>query len=496
MESVPRLDSVQRILTDPQVARYLETHQGAADAITGAAKVLASEADAIPALRKLLPALGNKVVRVFFSYKKKDEYAAKKIVDLLRVHSAGKLRIKYQADFTKEISGKKWRDEIHSTIAEADWFILLLPDPADDWDWCLFETGLFEAQRKSGDRLICLYHPDTRVPNQIEDYHAVRAAIPDVEEFLRMVYVSDNPVPGMRAINPDLKDHISTVAEQIVAAIRPPRKPLTRKIFEPWLELKLDDAIDLQTRDDLDRAIIVDANKEALDLFEYIDAPDTFGELRSGLPNSQEDNRWREELFHVVRRIANGRTFQPIQAVFQTKAGKMFRPVACAIDRLGDAKGPIQTFHVTFTEEVAAVDHSKMPPSLSALATVLRFAFRFRWEVLEKFAGTSMTEADVECLDSAFKRLQVEWQSRGGGDQATVEGLFPEGNARDRIKMIYKEWAAIRNPDGTGELDVAIETKDLKGIQASLKRVIPLNQEFLEMATDVFSKLIHQGSHA
>jgi hypothetical protein len=491
MENVPRLDAVQRILTDPKIAQHLETHQGAADAITGAAKALEREPDAIAAVRKLLPALDEKVVRVFFSYKKKDELAAKEIVRLLRKHSAMRLRIKYQADFTREISGRRWRDEIHSSIAEADWFVLLLPDPADDWDWCLFETGLFEAQRTSADRLICLYHPDMRVPNQIEDYHAVRAAIPDVEEFLKMVFMADNPVPGMPAINPDLTDEIPILAKQIVDQIRPPRKSLSRETFEPWVELKLD-SNELNTRDDLDRAIIVDANEEALSLFEYRDAPSTWGELLSGLPDEQKDDRWRDEFFDVVQRIKKGKTFQPVQAVFQTKAGKMYRPVASAIDRLGDAKGPIQAYHVKFTEEIGALDHSMMPPNLAALATVLRFAFRFRWEVLERFAGTPMTDADVECLDSAFQRLQIEWQSRGGGDQATLEALFPEGTARNRVRKIFKDWAALRNPDGTGELDVAMEKKDLKGIQECLNRIIPLNQAFLEMATDVFSKLIHQ----
>jgi hypothetical protein len=107
-----------------------------------------------------------------------------------------------------------------------------------------------------------------------------------------------------------------------------------------------------------------------------------------------------------------------------------------------------------------------------------------------------MTEADVDRLDIAFRRLQVEWASRGGGDQAAVEGLFPDENARNRIKKIYANWASIRNPEGTGELDVAIEKKDVKQVQMCLERAIPLNQEFLEMATDVFSSLIHHGSQA
>jgi hypothetical protein len=100
-----------------------------------------------------------------------------------------------------------------------------------------------------------------------------------------------------------------------------------------------------------------------------------------------------------------------------------------------------------------------MPKNLSALATVLRFAFRFRWEVLEKFAGSAMTKFDVERLDIALRRMEAEWQSRGVGDQVDIENMLPRGEARDRITRMQKHWALVRNPQGTGELDVAIKKR-------------------------------------
>jgi hypothetical protein len=483
--------NVDEILADPTITKFKETHQGAVEEIDGAAKELADAEDAIRAVRKLLPALGRKKLPIFFSYKTTDEDTAKTIVKALRAGS-GQLEITYQADFTKKIVGKAWREWIRASIQQASWFILLLPDPREDWDWCLFETGIFEAQRTSADRLICLHHPDSRPPPQIEGYQAVSATIPDVEDFLKVVFVNESPIPGMKPVNPEAA--IEPLAKQIVDAIRPPQKPYCRELFEPWLQLRCEDAEELKEADELDRAIIVDANEQVLDLFDFRVAPRTWGELRLGLSENKEDSRWREELFHVIRRIAQGRKFYPVQAVFQTKANKMYHPVACAIDRLGDKKGPIETFHITFTEDIAAVDHSQMPKNLSALATVLRFAFRFRWEVLEKFARDSMQEPDVERLNSAFRRMQVEWQSRGAGDQAAIEGLFPEGKIRDRISQMYKDWALLKNPQGTGQLDVAIEKKDTQEIQEILKRAIPMNQEFLEMTTKIFSEIIHHES--
>jgi hypothetical protein len=486
--------TVQQILKDPKIKRFKETHQGAEEEIERAAQQLADKEDAITALRRLLPALDEKVVPVFFSYKKKDERAAKEIVKILRENSAERLDITYQADFSKQIAGRAWRQFISASIWKSNWFILLLPDPSDELDWCLFETGLFAAQLTSADRLICIHHPDTKVPDQIEGYQAVSAAIPDVEEFLKMVYVTENPLPGMKPINHAIEDQIPTLARQIVEAIRPPRKPYYHQVFEPWLEFKSADAARLESADQLDRAVIVDANREALNLFDFIDAPKTLGKLWSGLPKATNDSRWQEQLFGAVQLIANGRKFQPPQAVFTTKAGGVYRPIALAVDRLGDRTGAIETFHIIFTEDVAAVDHSKMPKDLSALATVLRFAFRFRWEVLEKFAGRAVTKLDVKRLDIAIRRMEAEWQSRGVGDQVDIENMFPSGKARERMKRMLEDWALIRNPQGTGELDVAIKKKNTKKIRQILKRTIPVNQEFLEMATSMFFKLIHGES--
>jgi len=480
---------VQELLGEPEIAQFLISHQGAAKEINSAVGLLAEEPDSVAAVKKLLPALAEKVVYVFFSYKKKDERAAKAVVNILRKYSAGKLRITYQAEFTEEIVGKQWREKIRKEVCRANWFILLLPDPSDDWDWCLYETGLFDRQPTSADRLICFHHPDTQIPSPIEDYHAVPATIPEVEKFLRMVYVKDDPVPGMRRINRAIEPEIPKIAKDIVDAIRPPRKGLVRRRLEPWLKLKVENATKLQDRGDLDDALIVSANRKALDLFEFIEQPKTWGELRSSLIESAEDGRWRDELFHVIRKIAQGRKFSPIQAVFHTKDGKIYRPVAYAIDRIGEG-GAIETYHLTFTEEVGVVDNTAIPNDVSTLATMLRLAFRFRWEVLEKFSDGNLTEEDIERISNAITRMEIDAESRGVLDQGAVMSLFQPQEAK-RIEEMFALWYKLRNrAERTGELDVALEKKDSLEISAHLAEMLPLNQEFLEIAAERFSALV------
>jgi len=373
-------------------------------------------------------------------------------------------------------------------VCRANWFILLLPDPSDDWDWCLYETGLFDRKANSGDRLICLHHPDTKIPDPIKDYHHVPAIGSKVTEFLRMVYLEDNPIPGLSALNPSVESEISGLATRIVDAVRPPTERPFRQVYEPWVALKVEHAERLESRDELDSAIVEAANEEALKLFDFAEAPRTWGQLRSYIGEAQDDCRWREEMFHVIRRIAQGRRFYPIQAVFQANNGQIYRPVVYGVDRVGPS-GPILDFHLTFTEDVAAIDSSAMPVELSRLAMVLRFAFRFRWEVLEKFGGKDMTVEDVERLDNAFRRMKKDWESRGIGGSIAIVDLFPEAKKQSVLDMLVA-WGRVRNEDGSGELDIAIAKKNATACSEILKAFIPTNQEFLEMAADRFNDLI------
>jgi hypothetical protein len=132
------MSQVKQLLGEPEIAKFIETHLGVAGRITQAAELLVEKDDALKALKKLLPALTEKEIYVFFSYKKKDELTAKTLVDLLRSKSAGKVKITYQKEFTEDYVGKRWRAKIGEEIHRANWFILLFPDLSDDWDWCLF----------------------------------------------------------------------------------------------------------------------------------------------------------------------------------------------------------------------------------------------------------------------------------------------------------------------------------------------------------------------
>lgn len=303
-----------------------------------------------------------------------------------------------------------------------------------------------------------------------------------------MVFIEDDPIPGLSPINRAIERRIPELARRVVDAIRIPKRRLNRVVFEPWIEISLEEAAQLKHKEDFDSATIVSANKEALELFGFLECPKTFAKLREGIEERHGDSRWREELFHVIRKIANGKTFSPIQAVFQSQNGKIYRPVTLAIDRAGPG-GPVQTDHITFAEEVTTGDMAAMPRKLALLATLLRFSFRFRWEVLEPFTRKPLSDEDVARLDVSLARIKVDWESRGSIDQSSIMELFT-GDQRKHLDEMFQAWRRLHNADQTRELDIAIKKKDGKHIPALLASTLPPNQQFLEMAAERFAEMV------
>ncbi|MGA6924079.1 MAG: hypothetical protein WBY88_00280, partial [Desulfosarcina sp.] len=103
-----------------------------------------------------------------------------------------------------------------------------------------------------------------------------------------------------------------------------------------------------------------------------------------------------------------------------------------------------------------------------------------------------ITVEDVTRLDNALRRIANDWQSLGMGGEDFVVDLFPPEQT-ERLASMFASWRELRNPEGTGKLDIAIENKDLEEIHSLLSAVLPINQDFLELAADNFSELLSEN---
>ena len=480
---VNQIRTVNDILSNTKIKEIIDRNPKIENSVERAAEILCEEPHPLAAVRESIRGIINNKIDVFLSYKSKDEITARKVVEQLRVFAGDKLRIIYAADFPRD-AGTNWNKKIRESIKKAQWFILLLPDPSVDWDWCLFETGMFRGKMVSDkvNKLFCLHHPDVQPPSQIKEFQAVKAEVDNVQSFLKMVYLDKDPIPGMDPIN----EHITTellegIAQTIANAISPPKPLLKRSHFERYAMLKIENPDQLQCPDDLNNATILETDDLTLNLFGKRKVPETWGELVENVVDPECENRWLTELCATIKKAASNTVFKPIQATFENYGrGKNYLPLLYAMDERTD--GSIEDFKILFVEEVSArISNKHIPTSIQALMTSLRLAYRFRWEVIERFNDIEMTKEHIQKFQDILERIENEGRSRGLLDPSKLCANFNQEESNEIIDM-YKQWWELRNERNDGELDKALENEDGKKIQQLMPIMAGINHRFLNLA--------------
>ena len=482
--------TVNEILNDLKIKEIVDRNPQIEKNVERAAEILNEEPHPLAAVRESIRGIINNKIDVFFSYKSKDEKTARKVVEQLRVFAGDKLRITYAADFPRD-AGTNWSKKIRESIKKAQWFILLLPDPSADWDWCLFETGMFRGKMVSDkvNRLFCLHHPDVQPPPQIKEFQAIKAEVDNVQSFLKMVYLDKDPIPGMDPINPHITtDLLEGIAETIANAISPPMPLLKRSHFERYVMLKIENPDQLQCPDALNSATILETDDLTLNLFGKRRVPETWGKLVENVVDSEGENRWLIELCESIKKAASNTLFKPIQATFENYGrGKNYLPMLYAMDERTD--GSIEDFKILFVEEVSARIYNKhIPKSIQALMTSLRLAYRFRWELIERFNNIEITKEHIQQFKDILERIENEGRSRGLLDPSKLCANFNQEESNEIVDM-YKKWWELRNDRNDGQLDQAMENEDGEKIQQLLPIMAGINRRFLNLAATRLQEL-------
>jgi hypothetical protein len=80
---------------------------------------------------------------LFFSHKRQDYPVTKSIIDLIQRNTD--IRCFISGDIEK---GTDWREAIANLLTRSSSLVLMLTEPDEDWGWCLYETGFFDALTK------------------------------------------------------------------------------------------------------------------------------------------------------------------------------------------------------------------------------------------------------------------------------------------------------------------------------------------------------------
>src|SRR5215469_15476440 len=126
---------------------------------------------------------------VFFSHKVNDSGVTKSLKKLLDSHTENVV-----FHISEEIEkGAAWREAIVELLTRANFLVLVFTDPDEDWGWCLYESGFFDALSQipassSTRRIWCLHNASTTPPSPIGDLQSIPAKNPDVKDWLSELF--------------------------------------------------------------------------------------------------------------------------------------------------------------------------------------------------------------------------------------------------------------------------------------------------------------------
>jgi hypothetical protein len=429
----------------------------------------------------------NKKYSVFFSHKVNDQKVTSQLKELLAHHTQN---IDYfiSEDIEK---GTRWREIIAKRLNLANFLVLVFTDPDEDWEWCLYETGFFDALSQVPDstrRTFCLHATSTPPPSPIANLQSVPATKRDVKQWLSELFrYTEQPAAPL----PKLASKICKLFENN-------RKPI-------YCQRSIDITVNcasLASPDDLPEDTVIEGQERLMEeLFgsyngklDWKSAKDRFRKF----PNSAEVNlNTLKELSRAVYAIHNRNIVHPTQGILFVEQGpKRYRPIISLARELTNDRIRCQ---IALTEEVGG-QLQNVDNRLGALLTSIRLAVRIRWEIVRPFASNVRAQARVDArklrfdLQTCFNNVFLEAEFRGYFSEKDILNAFERDEDKKKVLRIMEKWKTTYPKiwRGIGFLDVTetfgevseqpMTPQDRSSLESGLRELESLNRDFLSLA--------------
>ncbi|MBW7990314.1 MAG: TIR domain-containing protein [Planctomycetes bacterium] len=430
-------------------------------------------------------------VNIFISHKKEDEATALRIRDILKEFDDDENPM-IEFYLSEEIpGGEPWYDWITGKLKLSNLLILLFTDPTRNWDWCLYEAGLFDLlDGKHHRRTICLHSSATDPPDPLKHIQAFSASPKDIKKFLNQLFI-DTTLTGL---DKPIALWIKKAPEKLKIATEEISKLIDHKPFESEWHIK-NMFIHVKNPETIQSNRIppdakVEATEKTLELFDKTNGQWDWKDLEEKA-RLREDTRWLDELAMAMKSASKGDLPKSMQALFHPLRGTVtYRPMLYRVDKLVD--GSIK-FKILFCEDVSW-QVKDAPAKQRSLLTSLMMATRFRYELLKKYLDHDGKLMMREPKDKACQEIrqvilgiEAEASSRGLLDKASLVENFKSVEDQQAVSEMLDEWYRIR-----GQLfdDLAKIKCDL--IERHLNKLGDMNNQFLLIAVQRFQELLQE----
>ena len=414
--------------------------------------------------------------RVFISHKQPDEASAIAIRDALAQFS-GDLEFFISGDNIH--AGEDWNERLRTELRDSDLLLLLFTEPTRDWDWCLYEAGLFT--RLDGDAhepVVCIYPPGGEPPSPLVSLQGVPGALDSAASFVRSFIKTTDITRRESALNPNVTDEQITAAAEVICsqfdANVQPYYMCHRVLLDLSGELGDAETIPPDAR-------ILEASEGTMALFGRLGGTQTWGELVES--HVAEGARWIDEINRVFGDACAGRVSSTTTHTFRAHEGAyIYRPELYRVDKKG--RRPTAAV-VMFTQEVAPARVG------GSLFNRLRIAERYKTEVFEraKSLGHDMSSDDVRAVADAVSMIRDESKTFNVFDEETLRTSFSDRAACEKLVGIGAEWDEVMTA-----LDASVEASDPVRVLERLTTMEHLNDRYRAIVAARYAELLDHGS--
>jgi hypothetical protein len=452
--------------------------------------------------------------RVFISHKHDDHALAMTVRDVLEGLTRDPDRPKVECFVSgADISaGTDWDRRIRRELARSHLLVLLFTNPSRNWDWCLFETGLFTRfDAEEIHSVVCLFGPGQSAPRPLARLQGVPARCDDLTRFLGQMcretwLISDDWRLGALAPSvPD--DQIDEAARKVTLAFPPGGAESVDLYPCHRVVLDLTDVPEIklhQGRIPEEALVVVDGDEVTsaltLALFHFVSGPRrrTWGDLLQALDATSSE--WRRQLDRRFQATVDEKLFTPITATLRAwdpghRQQRIFKPVLYRLHRKPVAGGDTSSDGRPRPVGVTIVFDPQLAPARvgGPEFNLVRIHARFDMEVFDEYAGKVRERAAAGaevCGDirESIRLIYEEVEKYGLFDEEELRRVYGDEYKSTRLSTLGERWNAALQ-----ELYAALEAKDLERVEARLAEMRAMSREFSVIATARYLEVLYSS---